>query len=81
MQIVGLPFASLNDSMFGGCAIGYAAGFTGFTGVTGSVMGIVQPNASKINLYQSNNGAAGNLANTQFSNTSTIFLTASYEVP
>ena len=45
------------------------------------MIGVVQPNSSKINLYHSNNGAAGNLANTQFSNTSTIFLTVSYEAP
>ncbi|HVY51258.1 MAG TPA: DUF2793 domain-containing protein [Devosia sp.] len=74
-QIVGLPFASLNDSMFGSCAVGFASGFTS---VVGAVLAIVQPNASKISLYQSANGAAVGLTQSQFTNTSALYFTAIY---
>jgi len=77
-QITGLPFTSLNDSIYASCAIGYAAGFSS---VTGAVIGLLLPNASKISLYQSANGAATGLTNAHFNNTSAVYFTVSYEVP
>lgn len=77
-QVTGLPFASLNDSIYASCAVGYASGFTS---VTGAVLGLVLPNASKISLYQSNNGGAAGLTNAQLTNTSALYFTVSYEVP
>lgn len=74
-QIVGLPFASLNDGLSGSCAIGYAAGFSS---VSGAVLGVVQPNATKISLYQSANGSAAGLTNSNLTNSATVYFTAMY---
>jgi len=76
-QIGGLPFIAANDSVYGSVAVGVA---TGFSGITGSALGAVLPNTARIGLYQSANGASTGLTNTQFSNTSAIYLTASYAV-
>ena len=76
-QIVGLPFTSLNDSIYSSCAVGYAAGFTG---VTAAVLGLVLPNSAKLSLYQANNGGAAGLTNTQLTNTTAVYFTASYQV-
>jgi hypothetical protein len=75
-QVVGLPFPSLNDSIVGSCAVGFASGFTS---VNGAVLGMVQPNASKINFYASANGAASSLTNANFTNAAAVLLTVSYE--
>jgi hypothetical protein len=75
-QIVGLPFVSLNDGIYNAVAVGYA---TSFASVTGAVIGLVLPNASKIGLYQSNNGAAAALTQGNFGNTSAIYFSASYQ--
>jgi hypothetical protein len=72
----GLPFAAANDSVYSGVAIGYAAAFVN---VTGGVLGLVQANAARILLYQSNDGAAVGLTNVNFTNTSALYLTASYD--
>ena len=74
-QIGGLPFTAANDSIYGSVTIGMA---TGFSSVTGAVIGTVTPNTSKIGVYQSANGASTGLTSTHFSNTSAIYLTASY---
>jgi hypothetical protein len=74
--ITGLPFTALNDSIYNSIAVGYAGGFSG---VTGAVIGLIAPNASKVSLYQSANGAAAGLTNSQFTNSSIVYFTASYQ--
>lgn len=75
-QLVGLPFASLNDTISSSCAVGLA---TGYAAMTGAVQATVQANSTKINLFASGNGAAANLTNANFTNTSAVLLTACYE--
>ena len=75
-QIAGLPFTSLNDGIYSGIAVGYA---TGFSSVTGAVIGLLLANASKIGLYQSNNGAGSVLTQGNVGNTSAIYFSASYQ--
>jgi len=72
----GLPFSAANDSIYSGAAIGYA---TGFASILGSILGLVQANSSRLLLYQSNNGAAAGLTNANLTNTSALYLTASYD--
>lgn len=76
-QIGGLPFVSLNDSLFGGVAVGWAAQLSS---VAGSVTGLIQPNSTRLNFYASNAGAPTALTNTNFTNTTAIYATATYEV-
>ncbi len=75
-QIAGLPFATPNDTIYGSVAVGYASGFTG---VTAAVLGVVMPNASKVALYQSSNGAAVGLTHSQLTNTAAVYFTATYQ--
>lgn len=72
----GLPFSAVNDSVYSSAAIGYAVGFAS---LTGTVLGLVQANTTRVLLYQSNNGAAAGLTNTNLTNTSALYLTASYD--
>jgi hypothetical protein len=76
VQLMSLPFAALNDQIFASGAVGWASGFSG---ITGAVMTMVQPNSTKCNFYQSNNGAPAILSNANFSNTSSLYFTVSYE--
>ncbi len=75
-QIGGLPFTAANDGIYGAIATGVAIAMSS---VTGGVLGIVQPNTNRVNLYHSNNGAAAGLTNSNFTATSQIFFTVSYE--
>lgn len=72
----GLPFGAANDSIYSSAAIGYAIGFSS---ITGTVLGLVQANAARVLLYQSNNGAAAGLTNANLTNASALYLTASYD--
>lgn len=72
----GLPFAAANDSIYCGASVGQALGFSG---VVGAVLGMVQPNTTRVLLSQSNNGAAAGLTNANLTNTSALYLTASYD--
>lgn len=72
----GLPFTSANDSTYAAAAVGQAANFSS---VVGSVMLLVQPNATGLNIYHSNNGAGAALTNSFFTNTSLIYFTAGYD--
>lgn len=75
-QLDGLPFTSLNDSIFSSVAIGWATQMT----YTGTLFSVVQPNSTRINLYVGSNGAAPtNITNSNFANNTAIYLTASYE--
>ena len=76
-QIGGLPFTALNDGIYASATIGWAANFSG---VVGSVSGLVAPNTSRISLYHSNNGNAAGLSNSSFSNTSAIYVAVTYDV-
>jgi hypothetical protein len=75
-QIAGLPFTSLNDSILGGCSIGYA---NGFTSVTGAILGLVQANSNKISLYYSGNGAAVGMTHSHLTNTTSLYFTTCYQ--
>jgi hypothetical protein len=74
-QIGGLPFTAANDSIYGSATVGYASGFSS---VTGAVLALVAPNTTKLAIYQSANGSASGLTNAHFSNTSSVYFTASY---
>lgn len=74
--ITGLPFTSLNDGIAASAAIGYAAGMST---VTGAVIGVVAANQSRISLYQSANGAAAALTSANFSNTSHLLFSVTYD--
>ena len=75
-QIGGLPFVSLNDSMFTGVAVGWAAGMSS---ITGAVIGLVQPNSTRLNFYDSKAGAPTTITDASFTNTTAIYATATYE--
>jgi hypothetical protein len=72
----GLPFAAANDSVYTAASVGLA---TGFSSVVGALLALVQPNSSRALLYHSNNGVAGSLNHANFTNTSALYLTASYD--
>jgi len=74
-QIGGLPFTAANDSIYGSVTVGAA---TGFSGITGAVLGAALPNTTRLGLYQSANGASTGLTNAHFSNATAIYFTASY---
>ncbi|MEQ1900020.1 MAG: DUF2793 domain-containing protein [Devosia sp.] len=75
-ELAGLPFAPLNDGNPASCAVGFAVSFAS---VTGAVLGLVQPAASRIGLYQSANGAAAALSDASLTNTASLSFTASYD--
>jgi hypothetical protein len=75
-SITGLPFAALSGDVGASCCVGRA---TGFTGITGAVVGLLPAGGSAIALSHSNNGAATALTNTQLTNTSDIRFSVSYE--
>jgi hypothetical protein len=72
----GLPFGGANDSVYSAAAVGFASGFSS---VVGAVLALIQPNSTRLLLYQSNNGAAAGLTNANLTNTSALYLTASYD--
>ena len=74
-QIAGLPFIALNDTIFSGVAVGWAAQMT----YSGSVTGLVQPNSSRMNFYATNSGAPSTITNSNFTNTTAIYATATYD--
>ena len=75
-QIGGLPFTALNDTLFSSVAIGWAGQMT----YTGTLLSLIQPNSTRINLYVTNGGAAPTtITNTAFTNTTAIYATATYE--
>lgn len=72
----GLPFSAANDSIYAAAAVGLAIGFAS---VVGAVLALAQPNTTRFLLYHSNNGAAAGLTNANLTNTSALYLTASYD--
>jgi hypothetical protein len=74
--ITGLPFTTANDGVYSAAAIGFASGMSS---ITGAVLATIPPNAVRLNLYHSNNGAAAGLTNAHFGNTSQIFFAGSYD--
>ncbi len=75
-QIGGLPFTALNDTLFSSVAIGWAGQMT----YTGTLLSLIQPNSTRINLYVTNGGAAPTtITNSAFTNTTAIYATATYE--
>lgn len=75
VQMTGLPFVAANDQIFAAGSIGYV----GFMSLTGAVTVMVQPNTSKLNFYQSAAASYAILNNSNFTNTSSIYFTVSYE--
>lgn len=72
----GLPFVAANDSIYGAGSVGLTLGFTS---IVGAILAMAQPNTARLLLYHSNNGAAVGLTNANFTNTSALYLTASYD--
>jgi hypothetical protein len=75
--IAGLPFTAANDGIPVAAAIGHA---TGLSVMTGAVIGTIAANANRVTLYQSANGSASALAATNFTNTSQLTFSATYDV-
>jgi hypothetical protein len=75
-QVVSLPFVAVNDQVFACGAVGWA---NGLASVTGALQTMVQPNSSKFNLYQSVSGASTLLTNANFSNTTSFYVSVTYE--
>jgi hypothetical protein len=75
--LTGLPFTAANDTITVSAAVGYASSFVG---VTGAVLGTISANSSRFNILQSSNGAAAALTNSNFTNTSQLFVNAVYDV-
>jgi hypothetical protein len=75
--LTGLPFTSINDSIAGSCNVGYAGAFSS---ITGALLGLIQPNTSRVSLYHSNNGSATALTNSNFQNTSSFYLSGAYDI-
>lgn len=76
-QVGGLPFTSANDGIYAAAAVGLAAGMSS---VTGAVSLMVKPNDVLLNVYHSNNGAGAGLTNSNFTNTSQVYFSATYDV-
>ena len=75
-QITGLPFSAINDGLLTAASIGWT---TGMSSVTGAVIGALLPNTGRINLYSSSNGVAAALTNSNFSNTSAIYASVTFD--
>jgi len=75
-QIAGLPFNALNDGLLTAAAIGWA---TGMSSIDGAVIGALLPNTGRISLYSSSNGLAAALTNSNFSNTSAIYASVTFD--
>jgi hypothetical protein len=75
--ITGLPWTAVNDGIFGPASVGYA---TSMASVVGSVLALVQPNTSRLNLYQSANGAAAGLTNSNFGSTTVLHLGGAFDI-
>lgn len=76
VTLEGLPFAAVADTIYTSVAVGYAAGFSA---ITGAVLAMMQPGASRILIYHSNSGSSVGLTNANLTNTSAIYLTVSYD--
>ncbi|HEX4296616.1 MAG TPA: DUF2793 domain-containing protein [Devosia sp.] len=75
-QISGLPFSTVNDALLNSCTVGFASAMST---VTGAVLMMIQANATRINIYHSNNGAAAALTNSNFGATSSLYFSAAYD--
>jgi len=76
-EIGALPFAAANDGVPAGLAVGHTSGFSG---LSGAVIGRVEPNTASCGLFQSANGAAAALTDANFGASSSLTFTASYDV-
>ena len=75
--ITGLPFTSANDGITASAAIGFASGMSG---ITGGVLATVPPNGSRLNLHNAANGSGTSATNSNFSNSSQLYFSASFDV-
>ncbi|HWA20503.1 MAG TPA: DUF2793 domain-containing protein [Devosia sp.] len=75
-QIGGLPFASRDDGMPAAAAIGFA---DNLTGLTGTLQGAVEADATLVSLYQSAASGMSALADAEFTNSAELAFTATYE--
>jgi len=76
MTIAGLPHAAANDGVNGAASIGLA---TGFSVMSGAVLGTIAANASRIALYQSSNGSATALTASNATNALQLVFSAAYD--
>lgn len=76
-SVAGLPFTAANDGIYTSASVGFA---TGFSSVSGAVLAAVAPNTTRINLYQSASGTGAALSNSNLTNSSQLFITATYDI-
>jgi len=75
--VTGLPFANADDGLYVSASIGFTSGLSG---LTGAVIGVVAPAASRISLFASNNGASVTLNNGHFSAATQLYVAVTYDV-
>ena len=74
--IGGLPFTSANDGLNPAGTVGLA---TGMASMTGAVLAVVIANTTRIQTYQSSDGAATALSNTHFTNAASLSVSVVYD--
>lgn len=75
--VTDLPFTSVN---LGGALTACAARFFGMTGLSGAPQAFIPSNGTAVNLEESSATGAVVIADTEFTNTSSVMLHCSYEV-
>lgn len=75
--IAGLPHASAADGILQAAPIGLASGISS---MSGAVIATLAPNANRLSLHQSANGAGGALSHSNFTGTSSLVFSVTYDV-
>jgi hypothetical protein len=75
-MITGLPFTARNDGLAASAAFGYA---TAMSSISGAIIGMVAANQSRVSLFQSANGAAASLTSANFTNTTHLMFSVTYD--
>ncbi|RUT30117.1 DUF2793 domain-containing protein [Arsenicitalea aurantiaca] len=76
-RLTGLPFAAAPGTIWTTMSVGYSTSFA----VVGALQGIIGPNATEIVLYQTNGGASSAVQHSNFTNTTLIYFSLTYELP
>lgn len=72
----GLPFTSVSDSIYTAASVGSVSTLSSVTGI---VTALLQPYNTRLNLYAQSNGTMTALTNSNFTNTSGIYLSGFYD--
>ena len=75
--IAGLPFTSANDGIQQSAPIGLASGVSS---INGAVIAILPANANRLSLYQSGNGSAAGLTQSNISSSAILVFSVVYDV-